>query len=102
MGVCMIERISIIQSQANVWDYAEFTEACIKQGKEPLFLSEWSGKMGLLHAAMFKYPDLDPIQAYLLVIEEANKLPASVKQVSGSHINDDNTGCNTCGGGTVL
>lgn len=99
----MTYRLGIVLAQKNVWDYDEFRQECISKGIEPLALGEWSTKVGNLQAAMYRYPDMNPFDAYLELIKDWNYGLPEEKPYQVIHMTDfKQQGCGGCGGGKVL
>lgn len=65
-------KISIIVSQKDRWNYSEFVSLCEAARQPILPLGEWSQKVGMLTAAMFRRPDSPPEEAYRTFVNEIN------------------------------
>lgn len=86
------QRLNIWLSIFNKFSYKEFANACISQSIDPLSISEFSQKVGMLMVAMTEYPDLQTHEAYLKLIERMN---VGHQTTSQSSVN--NGGCLGCG-----
>jgi len=54
------QRLNIWLSIQNKFDYKEFAITCIQQSIDPLSISEFSQKAGMISVAMVEYPDKKP------------------------------------------
>jgi len=92
----MTHRLNIILSLTNPFDYEAFIAACIKADKPLLDLNEYGQKVGWLMLALTRYPDKEPMDAYLALIAEKDAPRPEVEGQTSSK------GCGTCGGGAVV
>ena len=91
-------RYNIIINMNNKFDFDTFVEECTKQKVQPMSQNEFFQKVGMLHWAINKYPDKDPLEAYLELTAYLNsKEPDYTKVAIVS-----NSGCGSCGGGKVV
>lgn len=99
------ERLNIVLSQKNRFDYAEFTSLCKEKNIVPLPMIMWSQKVDCLMRAIEKYPDLPPNEAYLQEIKDNDShiILMPVAGVSTASPKDiaPKQGCGGCGGGTI-
>lgn len=92
------QRLHIILSMVNHYDYHEFVDRCRKENVEIMSFSQYAQKVEALMAAMAKYPDIAPDEAYLKHIED-NK--GFLQPPPALAANNPATGCGGCGGGRV-
>lgn len=69
------ELINIAMKQNNLWDYTEFMIACEVEGLRAPGIGEWAQKMGMMSAAMYRWPDTDPAKSFINFIIEAYPPP---------------------------
>lgn len=86
------ERMKIVLSMDQPFDYADFVQRCGDKGLVPLSVNAFAMKVGFIQMAKIKYPDI-PIEAgYMNIINDSNAVVYQAKP----------TGCGTCGGGAVV
>jgi hypothetical protein len=90
------ERLKIVNTLVNPWDYEEFVEACKKKGIIPLTIGAYAQKLGMLTLARVSFSNLDDKEAYTALTEEMNK---SVKH---SIPGEERQGCGGCGANKVV
>ena len=107
-------RLAVVLGQTKRWNYAEFQIECEKAGQAALPIGEWAQKVGMLTAAMFRWPDVEPAQAYQNMVHEMNSMAAQAIQQQRSlqnqqatmnrspqSVNSEKEDCPGCGGGIV-
>ena len=83
------QKLNIWLNQKNKFDYKEFVTTCIYQNIDPLDISEFAQKVGMLSVAMVEYPHLKPDEAYLELIKRINS-----KHSNNSQSKSGCSGCN--------
>lgn len=66
------ERLQIVLSQTNKFDYQEFTNLCISKGVDVLILGDWVSKVGMVCAAIVTFPNDTPEEAYTKFVHLRN------------------------------
>lgn len=98
----MVRRLDIVLGLTDIFDYAEFKNACVTAGVLPLNIGEYAQKIGMLKVAMNMFPEDTPQDAYMKLVEYMNNewqqrtVSPEVPINSQSHKD-----CNGCGGGQV-
>ena len=98
----MTHRLEIVLSLINPFDYEAFKEACIRADKPILDLNEYGQKVGWLMLALTRYPDKEPMEAYLALIAEKDApKPVAERQTQSPAPQQQppKAGCGKCGGG---
>lgn len=90
--------INIVISMNNPYDYREFCIKCEKTNIKPMSWVEYAQKTQALLSAIAKYPLLTPTEAYLQLIKDQNGMLIPPKS---TNFKEENTPCNSCGGGKV-
>jgi len=62
------KRLEIALSLSDPCDYEEFCESCLKEGIEPLPILEYAQKMGIAMVAVRRFPNDDPMDAYMRLV----------------------------------
>jgi hypothetical protein len=99
----MTSRFPIIQKMKNRYDYLEFKTACVEAGVEVMPWLEYVQKVETLETAEARYPEMDPMAAYLQLLQESNGRLVFQQPVAGSGIISRTPAqdCSGCGGGKV-
>ena len=66
------ERMKIILSMNQSFDYADFLRICESKGAHPLSINEYALKVGFIEMAKIKYPDVPIEEGYLKIVEDGN------------------------------
>lgn len=85
--------IEIILSLPDMFDYDEYTKACLKSGVEPFRIGDYAQRVGILRVAMYRFKGVSADKAYTAFIMEMNKVAQEKKQQKSSTTG----GCSGCG-----
>lgn len=90
------QRLGILLSMENKADYNKFITLCETEEAGSMSITEFAYRSGLLMVAMLQYPDLEPLQAYLMIVKEGKEVEDSNRGLPAVRT----TGC--CGGGNAI
>lgn len=95
------ERLKVVLSMSDPFDYAEFKKLCSVQGIEPLRISEYAQKIGMLMVGKRLHPDLSDAESYMALIAEMNAVTTIPGDSSMPGEATQNRSCGGCGGGRI-
>lgn len=96
-------RFDLWKQLSNPHDYKGFKQACEDADYPALSMLEFAQKVGIAEVSVSLYPELEPKDAYLKLVQEGSKestLDAGV--IPPANRPKTASGCGSCGGGKVL
>lgn len=100
------ERLKIVLSLSDPFDYEEFCAACAVVKAEPLPIHEYAQKVGMVMVAIRRWPDIAPADAYMMLVmsNQATTMPTNTTNTTlddSPIITPPVTRKKCCGGGKI-